>query len=417
MEQQGNQGDLSDDEGIGDDDLLDIVEDDDGDFVLDDDLADVMEDLSVEGAAGGGDGIEDDDADEDDTVDDANVTFEKHTGSVFSVGVDPVNSLLAVSGGEDDKAYVWKLANGEVMFECTGHKDSVTHTGFSHDSKLVASGDMSGMIKVWNASTGQEVWSFECADLEWLDWHHAVNVLLAGTADGDTWMWKIPSGDTKTFQSHGCRSTCGMFMKDGARAIAGYEDGTLKVWDLKKGSNIFHLSDGTSHQGPLTCVDCNKDDVLIASGSEDSTVKLINSNTGKVLTSLNAGFPNPKDDTDSPPSIESVCFSKVNPVLATASLSGVLGLWDLSTQRLRQQCKHPNSIVKVRWDPSGPLLYSCCLDGVVRMWDSRSGTCEKEWCGHKGEILDFTLSRDGNVLLTGSGDTTARVYNLHSPER
>ncbi|EDO28163.1 predicted protein [Nematostella vectensis] len=100
-----------------------------------------------------------------------------------------------------------------------------------------------------------------------------------------------------------------------------------------------------------------------------------------------------------------------------ASLSGVLGLWDLSTQRLRQQCKHPNSIVKVRWDPSGPLLYSCCLDGVVRMWDSRSGTCEKEWCGHKGEILDFTLSRDGNVLVTGSGDTTARVYNLHSPER
>lgn len=50
---------------------------------------------------------------------------------------------------------------------------------------------------------------------KWLDWHHSANVLLAGTGDGNVWMWKIPSGDTKTFQGHGCRSTCGMFMKDG----------------------------------------------------------------------------------------------------------------------------------------------------------------------------------------------------------
>ena len=50
---------------------------------------------------------------------------------------------------------------------------------------------------------------------QWLEWHPEANVLLAGTADGNAWMWKIPSGDCKTFQSHGCRSTCGVFMKDG----------------------------------------------------------------------------------------------------------------------------------------------------------------------------------------------------------
>ena len=50
---------------------------------------------------------------------------------------------------------------------------------------------------------------------QWLEWHPEANVLLAGTADGNVWMWQIPSGDCKTFQSHGCRSTCGVFMKDG----------------------------------------------------------------------------------------------------------------------------------------------------------------------------------------------------------
>ena len=39
-------------------------------------------------------------------------------------------------------------------------------------------------------------------------------------------------------------------------------------------------------------------------------------------------------------------FLHSQPMLATASLSGVLGVWDLSSYRLRQQCKHPVSTLK-----------------------------------------------------------------------
>ena len=48
----------------------------------------------------------------------------------------------------------------------TGHKDSVTCASFSHDSSMVASGDMSGEIKVWKVDTQAEIWSFEVGDLE-----------------------------------------------------------------------------------------------------------------------------------------------------------------------------------------------------------------------------------------------------------
>ena len=51
-------------------------------------------------------------------------------------------------------------------FVSTGHKDSVTCAVFSHDSSMVASGDMGGLIKVWNIETKEEIWSFEVADLE-----------------------------------------------------------------------------------------------------------------------------------------------------------------------------------------------------------------------------------------------------------
>lgn len=52
------------------------------------------------------------------------------------------------------------------FFVPAGHKDSVTCAVFSHDSSLVASGDMSGMIKVWKVETKEEIWSFEVGDLE-----------------------------------------------------------------------------------------------------------------------------------------------------------------------------------------------------------------------------------------------------------
>ncbi len=42
----------------------------------------------------------------------------------------------------------------------------MTCAGFSHDSMYLATGDMSGLIKVWKVSSSEEVWSFETSDLE-----------------------------------------------------------------------------------------------------------------------------------------------------------------------------------------------------------------------------------------------------------
>ena len=50
---------------------------------------------------------------------------------------------------------------------------------------------------------------------QWMKWHPGAHVLLAGTVDGDAWMWKIPSGDCKTFQGPGCTASSGLLLTDG----------------------------------------------------------------------------------------------------------------------------------------------------------------------------------------------------------
>ena len=47
-----------------------------------------------------------------------------------------------------------------------GHEDSVTETCFSHDGKFVATGDMKGVVKVWNVDTKKEKCAFKVEDLE-----------------------------------------------------------------------------------------------------------------------------------------------------------------------------------------------------------------------------------------------------------
>ncbi|XP_019614224.1 PREDICTED: angio-associated migratory cell protein-like [Branchiostoma belcheri] len=403
----------SDDAGFDEGDIEEVIELEGPE--ADDALADEMDEIDLGNHGDSNQGDEGAEGDMEMMTDDADVVFSKHIGSVFCIGLDRTTESLAVTGGEDDKAYVWRLADGEVLMECGGHKDSVTCACFSHNSALVATGDMGGLVKAWDVNSREQVWEFEVSDLEWLDWHMAAPVLLAGTVDGDVWMWKVPSGDCKTFQGHGCQSTAGKVMPDGKRLSVGYEDGAVKVWDLKQGAALHTFSGHQGHAGAVTCLDCHHDNVLVMSGATDGTARIWNSAAGKCVSGYTAG-PETGSDEDTN-SVEAVGLSRSQPLAAVGSLNGTLGVWDIPTGVQRHKCSHPGGIVRLQWVESGYLLYTSCLDGVTRIWDSRTGATVQQLTGHAEEILDMAVSRDGNIVLTSSGDNTARVFNLQKPER
>ena len=84
---------------------------------------------------------------------------------MFCCSLNPKDNSLIVSGGEDDKAFVWNISDGKILFECSNHHDSVTNAQFSHDGVYLATADMSGFIQVWKVATKSMVWNFEVGDL------------------------------------------------------------------------------------------------------------------------------------------------------------------------------------------------------------------------------------------------------------
>lgn len=166
-------------------------------------------------------------------------TFTKHEKSVFCVNFNSTNTLAAC-GGQDDMAYIWDIGTGEVILECTGHKDSVTQVKFSYDDKYLATGDMSGLLQVWDVADKKLIWCYECDELEWLIWHHSAHVLICGTHSGVIYMFQIPQGNVKLFSFNGC-CYCGQLLSNGTQIVAGYEDGGIRIWDLKTATIVNSL--------------------------------------------------------------------------------------------------------------------------------------------------------------------------------
>ena len=67
--------------------------------------------------------------------------FEGHTDSVYCCAVDP-SCTLALTGGGDDVAYVWRVETGEVYLKMDGFTDSVVGVGFSFDGAFAAAASM-----------------------------------------------------------------------------------------------------------------------------------------------------------------------------------------------------------------------------------------------------------------------------------
>lgn len=207
------------------------------------------------GEAGNGKaGVEDENLEEfleegeDDPEDDAIGHFTGHNEAVLCCDVSS-DDRLVVTGGQDDKAVVWEAATQQTLFEIGGHKDSVVVASFNVTSTMVATADMAGLVQVHD-TTGERKADYEVDDINWMFWHpQAESVLLAGTKAGDAWMWKISNSNpqTKTFQSFGTENMCATIFKDGRRVAMGYEDGSIRIWDMKE-MTVVHTISGKSFQ-------------------------------------------------------------------------------------------------------------------------------------------------------------------------
>jgi WD40 repeat protein len=187
---------------------------------------------------------------------------------------------------------------------------------------------------------------------------------------------------------------------------SGSEDQTVRIWDIGKGECIQVLRGHTRRVWSVAFspkVTDSMPEGIVASGGDDCTVKLWDITTGKCLRTLH-------EHTEG---VSSVAFHPHGNLLASGSGDGTIRFWDIAEDRsLKVLEGQSGGISSLAFSPDGSLLASGSEDGTVCLWDTKAASCVRILQGHTGLVWSVAFSSDGNLLASGSEDRTVRLWNL-----
>ncbi|KAK2757660.1 protein with putative role during mitosis [Arachnomyces sp. PD_36] len=173
-----------------------------------------------------------------------------------------------------------------------------------------------------------------------------------------------------------------------------------------------------SHRDPVNCVAFHPVFSSLASGSEDTTIKIWDWELGELERTikghtkavLDVDYGGPRGGT----------------LLASCSSDLTIKLWDPSDEykNIRTLPGHDHSVSAVRFIPSGAagspssgnLLVSASRDKTLRIWDVTTGYCVKTLQGHADWVRDVAASADGRFLFSAGNDQIPRLWDASSGE-
>ena len=144
----------------------------------------------------------------------------------------------------------------------------------------------------------------------------------------------------------------------------------------------------------MTAIVCHPLYSIFASSSEDSSIRIWDSETAQFERSL-------KGHTGI---VTGLAFNPKGQLLVSASADMTAKIWDMNSFTCTKTLKgHDHSLAEVKFTLSGDHIITCSRDQTIKMWDSNTGFCVKTFSnGHSDWIKCISMSLDG-LYMASSG--------------
>ena len=247
----------------------------------------------------------------------------------------------------------------------------------------------------------------------------------------------------RSFKGNNEIITSCIFTPNMKQSIAGTEKGNIFVWNFKPQMRPFKF---IGHKGAITDIAINPLGDMIASSSEDQTVRLW-TNTVRGNYKVLKCHPSP---------IRSVDFSSTGKFLLTGSNDKTIKIYELYPKvqfastykghsnwvrcarfspdnRLIGSCGDDNSVIifdieqktvkyrfsdhlshvnSCRFSPDGTIIASTGDDGKIKLFDIRMGRLIQHYDAHNSKINCISYHQSGNYIISGSDDSTIKIWDL-----
>ena len=261
-------------------------------------------------------------------------------GQLSAIALSPDKRFLATAIHEWKKVYpiqMWNAVTGKRLLTLTGHTRRIKSLVFSPDGKMLASGDESRTIKLWNMDTATSHATFKAPDGFYaLSFAPNGKLLASGGYGGSIRLWNVTAKQqglrgkigqylpTLTLKGHKDDISTLAFSPDGKMLLSGSDDGTIRAWDTITGRQQFICPGHTSEISELAASE--ERNALISVHSWKSQLLHWNINighhlSGSYLTSKN------QNPVAISPDAETV-------VIKDWTAKNTYKLWDISKKRI-----------------------------------------------------------------------------------
>ncbi|GKZ94884.1 hypothetical protein AnigIFM59636_008615 [Aspergillus niger] len=205
--------------------------------------------------------------------------------------------------------------------------------------------------------------------------------------------------EMQTLEGHSGSVNSVAFAGDSQLLASSSDDNTIKLWDAATGA-LKHTLEG--HSGLVNSVAFAGDGQLLASSSDDNTIKLWDAATGALKHTL-------EGHSDS---VWSVAFAGDGQLLASSSYDNTIKLWNAATGALKHTLEgHSGTVASVAFSGDGQLLASSSDDNTIKLWHAATGAFKHTLEGYSGSVFLVVFLGDGQLLASSSDDNTIKLWD------
>ena len=204
-----------------------------------------------------------------------------------------------------------------------------------------------------------------------------------------------------------CEPNCGA-THTGILYSAG-QDGMVCAWDIGKRGEMEHMTRQSvrAHSQWISDIRlCNNNQTLL-SASADCTIKTWNPHDPN-------SFMSPQLLGTHNDYVKAIALADATDCVVSASLDHSVRVWDLREGRHDPlwSVDTRSSLYSVGASHIGTVIAAAGVDRVIHGWDPRILRKSFELVGHLNNVRALSVSDDGRHLLTGSADSTVRLWSV-----